>query len=81
MMGYTIARLARESQVSESSIRRAEQGFGLPSVTLDLLGRLHQFFEKEGFSFTWEDEVPGIHWAGYPGASRGATEADPAGPF
>lgn len=79
MLGYTIARLAKESGVSESSIRRAEQGFGLPAVTLDLLNRLHRFFESEGFAFTWDEEVPGLRWARYPGPR--VNEVDPAGPF
>lgn len=50
VMGLSVQKLARLSGVSESSIRRIE-GHG-NGITLDLVVRLQEFFERKDFQFT-----------------------------
>lgn len=60
--------MAEESGISDSSIRRLEQGFGPPNqVTLDLRARMHAYLESQGFHFVWNENAPGICWRKYPG--------------
>lgn len=61
---WSVQRLARASNISESSIRRIESGFGVSdNVTLDLLMRLRIYFESRGFTFVFDNELgPGVHW-------------------
>jgi transcriptional regulator with XRE-family HTH domain len=61
MLMWSVRQLAQQSSISESSIRRIESEFGVPqNVTLDLLTRLREFYEGKGFTFTFEEEMPGI---------------------
>lgn len=74
MMMRSVKQLAKESGISESSIRRIESVYGVPDmVTADLLLKLHAHFERRGFVFTWENEAPGVCWGAYPG-NRGKRE-------
>lgn len=68
MLMWSIRELSRESEISESSIRRIESGFGVPeNVSLDLLVKLREFFEGRGFLFAWNDNKgPGVYWRHYP---------------
>jgi hypothetical protein len=56
----TVRKLAEKSDISESSIRRIEQG-GRREVTTDLLIRLQTWFESQGFVFLWNGR-PGLTW-------------------
>lgn len=69
MLAWSINRLARSSEISESTIRRIEAGYGVPEgVTLDMLEKLKLYFEGRGFVFTWNDHSgPGLQWGKYPG--------------
>lgn len=64
MLMWSVQRLARASNISDSSIRRIESAFGVPEhVTLDLLMRLRIYFESRGFTFVFDNELgPGVHW-------------------
>lgn len=63
MLMWSIRRLAENSEISESSIRRIESEFGIPeSVTLDLLFRLREFYEGRGFHFYFENGYPAVVW-------------------
>lgn len=68
MMMRSVRQLAKESGVSESSIRRIESVYGVPDgVSIDLLMKIHAHFERKGFKFTWDDNAPGVCRNAYPG--------------
>lgn len=72
MMCVSIRELAERSAISESSIRRIESSFGIPqNVSLDLLARLHVYFESVGFTFVIVNGERGLRWGNYPGNSNG----------
>lgn len=68
MLSWTIRQLCDQADISESSIRRVEAGFGVPeNVSGDLLEKLQDFFEDRGFVFDWNDNNgPGVYWRNYP---------------
>ena len=64
MLNWSVRQLAQHSEISESTIRRIEEAFGVPEkVSLDTLMRLQEYFERRGFRFIW-DEIygPGLQW-------------------
>jgi hypothetical protein len=69
MMMKSVRQFAKESGVSDSSIRRVESTYGVPdNVTADLLLKLQAHLERKGFKFTWDDDgSPGVCWGAYPG--------------
>lgn len=68
MLTLSVRALAKQAEISESTIRRAEEGYGVPvGVSVDSLYRLQAFFEGRGFAFTWLPEPgPGVAWHSYP---------------
>lgn len=68
---WSVEELARQSGVSEKTIRRIEKVFGIPqSVTVDIFLKLQNCFEANGLSFIPEDgspEGPGVRFGQYPG--------------
>ena len=68
---WSLEELARESGVSEKTIRRIEKVFGVPpNVTLDTLDKLQACFEANGLILIPEDgspEGPGVRYGRYPG--------------
>ena len=68
---WSINELARNSGVSEKTIRRIEAVFGFPAnVTSVTFGKLQCCFEAQGLSFIPEDggpEGPGVRFGLYPG--------------
>jgi DNA-binding transcriptional regulator YiaG len=66
MIRMSVCTLAKETQISESSIRRIESTLGVPeSVSLDLLMQLQQWFESRGFVFVFDKHGPGVCWPDY----------------
>jgi transcriptional regulator with XRE-family HTH domain len=67
---WSIEELARQSGVSEKTIRRIEKVFGVPNVTLDTLDKLQACFEAQGMTLIPEDgspDGPGVRYGSYPG--------------
>lgn len=66
---WSVRRLAAKSKISDSSIRRIETSNSTePGVSIDLLVRLQQFFESQGFTFTWDQTAgPGVSCRRNPG--------------
>jgi DNA-binding XRE family transcriptional regulator len=64
MLDWSARELAKRSKVSESSIRRIEEGFGVPeNVSLDLRVKLQEYFEGRGFTFRWDEHLgAGVYW-------------------
>lgn len=58
VLDWSVRRLAQESGVSESSIRRIEA----EPVTLDIRARLQKFYEGLGFGFWFADGAQGVGW-------------------
>jgi hypothetical protein len=66
MIRMSVGKLATETQISESSIRRIESSWGVPEfVSLDLLVQLQRWFESRGFVFVFADHGPGVCWPDY----------------
>lgn len=61
VLGMSVAALAKASGVSESSIRRIEEG---RPIKVDLVFRLQFYFEGRGFTFLWEPDGCGVKWTG-----------------
>lgn len=56
MLDLTRRQLAAKSKISESSIRRIENGFeAREHVTVDLCVKLREYFVERGFTFSWPD--------------------------
>lgn len=68
---WSIEELARQSGVSEKTIRRIEKVFGVPpNVTIDTLSKLQACFEAQGMTLIPEDgspDGPGVRFGSYPG--------------
>ncbi|MDX6805734.1 helix-turn-helix transcriptional regulator [Terrihabitans sp. PJ23] len=67
---WSVDELARRSGVSEKTIRRIEQVYGVPNVTLDTMHKLQFCFEQQGMTMIPEDggaEGPGVRYGRYPG--------------
>lgn len=64
MMMLSVRQLAKQSKISDSSIRRIEEGFGIPeNASTDLRLKLQGYFRARGFHFTWSEEHgPGVCW-------------------
>lgn len=64
MLNWSVRELAKRSNVSDSSIRRMEEGFGVPeNVSLDLRTKMQEYFEGRGFVFKWDEHLGiGIFW-------------------
>lgn len=81
MLMWSVNDLAKHCGLSASSIRRIEGEFGVPkNVTLDLLERLLEYYERRGFLFSWNDSHgPGVAWAMYLGGQRAGDAAQDPG--
>lgn len=68
---WSIEDLARQSGVSEKTIRRVEKVFGVPpNVTTDTMAKLQSCFENQGMTLIPEDGGdlgPGVRYGSYPG--------------
>jgi transcriptional regulator with XRE-family HTH domain len=68
---WSVEELARNSGVSDKTIRRIEKVYGVPpNVTLDTLDKLQACFEGEGMTLIPEDggpDGPGVRYGRYPG--------------
>lgn len=63
MLAWSVRRLAQQSEISDSSIRRIEASFDVPEkVSLDTLTRLKEFYESRGFRFFRDESGPGVQW-------------------
>lgn len=58
VLSLSVRRLADRSGVSDSSIRRVEEG----QASLDLRARLQGYYEREGVRFTFSGNSRGIIW-------------------
>lgn len=61
VLGLSVASLAEECGVSESSIRRIEAGADV-AIKVDLILKLQAFFEVRGFTFLWDGKEDGLRW-------------------
>lgn len=81
MMRISLQELARNSGVSERTLRRIESAWGRPNVETDTLERLQSYFENEGMTFIPDShgiEGPGVRWGKYPGRVVAANRPDAA---
>lgn len=60
VMGLSVSSLATQAGISESSIRRIEEGHD--AIKVDLTFRLQAFFERRGFTFIWDGSEQGVRW-------------------
>lgn len=61
VMGLSVSKLAHQAGISESSIRRIEDGHD--AIKVDMTVRLQAFFERRGFTFLWEGAEQGVKWS------------------
>jgi transcriptional regulator with XRE-family HTH domain len=63
VLGLSVERLAKISDVSASSIRRIERVQNGTTITLDLAVKLQRFFEQEGMRFYYGTDDSGVTWS------------------
>lgn len=62
VLGLSVGRLAGQAGISESTIRRVEDGRD-GAIKVDMVLRLQAFFEHRGFTFLWEEGERGLTWS------------------